>query len=84
MEKQVVIDLMTSSKSKEEWNENCDKVKAAHNGGYPEWWYVEIIESGLYSRVRMGWVGNLEKVSGELKIPGLSQEIRVTDLDDEF
>ncbi len=70
MEKQDVIDLMTSSKSKEEWNENCDKVKAAHNGGYPEWWYFEIIESGLHSRVRMGWVGNLEKVSGGLKIPG--------------
>ena len=61
---------MTSSKSKEEWNENCDKVKAAHNGGYPEWWYVEIIESGLYSRVKMGWVGNLENVSGGLNLTG--------------
>ncbi len=70
MEKQVVIDLMTSSKSKEEWNENCDKVKVAHNGGYPEWWYVEIIESGLHSRVRMGWVGNLENVSGGLNLTG--------------
>lgn len=47
MEQQEVIDLMKSSKNSQEWNANCDKVKAAHNGGYPPYWYKEIILSGL-------------------------------------
>ena len=46
MEKQQVIDLMKSSKNSQEWNDNCDKVKKACNG-YPDWWYVEIVISGI-------------------------------------
>lgn len=46
MTKQEVIDLMKSSKSKQEWNDNCDKVKKACNG-YPDFWFVEIVMSGL-------------------------------------
>lgn len=33
MNKQEVLNLMTSSKNAAEWNANCDKVKAAHAGG---------------------------------------------------
>ena len=51
MEKNEAIELMKSSKSKEEWNRNCDKVKAANQGFYPEWWYAEIISSGLCDQV---------------------------------
>lgn len=46
MEKNEAIELMKSSKTKQEWNSNTDKVKAAF-GGYPEWWYSEIVISGL-------------------------------------
>ncbi len=46
MEKQEVIDLMRSSKSKQEWNANCDKVKKAC-GGYPDFWYPEVIATNL-------------------------------------
>ena len=38
---------MKSSKNVDEWNANCDKVKDAHDGGYPDYWYVEIIIYGI-------------------------------------
>lgn len=41
-----VVELMKSSKDKEEWNRNCDRVKSA-NGGYPSFWYSAIILSGV-------------------------------------
>lgn len=43
MTKQEVIDLMRSSKTEEEWNENCEKVKEAHGGQYPDYWFASII-----------------------------------------
>lgn len=46
--------LMTSSKSEKEWNDNCDKVKAA-NAGYPEFWFATIIMSGLAARTQSNW-----------------------------
>lgn len=49
-----VKSLMASSKNEEEWNENCDKVKAA-NGDYPRFWYAEIILSGLLGGVKSQW-----------------------------
>ena len=45
-----VLALMESSKSEAEWNANCDRVKAA-NGGYPDFWYATIVESGVLARV---------------------------------
>lgn len=50
MDKNEVINLMKSSKSHQEWNANCDTVKKAHGGGYPDYWYQEIILSGLCDR----------------------------------
>ncbi|MEI7616568.1 MAG: hypothetical protein WCJ54_07625, partial [Actinomycetota bacterium] len=38
-----VIALMKGSKNDVEWNVNCDKVKAANNGDYPDFWFKEII-----------------------------------------
>lgn len=46
MEKNEAIELMKSSTSKDDWNKKCDQVKAA-SGGYPDWWYSEVILSGL-------------------------------------
>ncbi len=48
-QKENVKTLMASSKSEREWNANADKVKAANNG-YPNWWYAEIVLSGLMSK----------------------------------
>ena len=50
MTQQEVVDLMKSSKNEQEWDTNCDKVKAAFNGKYPKFWYMAIIASGLYNR----------------------------------
>lgn len=47
MNKEEVINLMRSSKNSKEWNNNAGIVKKAHNGGYPSFWYDEIIQSGL-------------------------------------
>lgn len=41
------VELMKGSKTKDEWNANCDKVKKASGGQYPSWWYQKIILSGL-------------------------------------
>ena len=46
MTKKEVLSLMGSSKTESEWNLNCDKVKEAF-GGYPSFWYSEVILSGL-------------------------------------
>jgi len=49
-----VIELMKSSKSEKEWNDNCDKVKAA-NGDYPGSWFRVIMLSGLANDVMAKW-----------------------------
>lgn len=47
MDKQEVVDLMRGSKTVEDWNTNCDTVKAAHDGAYPGYWFATFIMSGL-------------------------------------
>jgi len=42
-----VTDLMKSSKTLQEWLDNCDTVKSAFGGYYPNWWYEMIIISGI-------------------------------------
>lgn len=56
MNQQQVEELMKSSKSAKEWNDNCDKVKRAC-GGYPTFWYAAIIRSGLLAETQIehGW-----------------------------
>ena len=54
MNKAQVTALMQSSKSEEWWDTNTNKVIKAC-GGYPNFWYDLIIQSGLYARVSAGW-----------------------------
>jgi len=46
--------LMQNATSEQDWDERCDRVKAA-NGGYPEFWFRTIIMSGLVSEVELRW-----------------------------
>lgn len=46
--------LMESSRSEENWNDNCDKVKAANNG-YPGFWYATIMLSGVAAKAQANW-----------------------------
>ena len=55
MLKEDAVKLMSSSKTEEEWNANCDKVKAAHNGDYPDYWFDAIMSSGVAWRVSMNF-----------------------------
>jgi hypothetical protein len=59
MNEQEVVKLMESSESEEQWNDNCDNVKAACNG-YPAFWYKAIILSGLATRTAAKWGGDAE------------------------
>lgn len=51
MDRADVVSLMESSKSSREWDANCDTVKRAHAGRYPDYWYEAILASGLARRV---------------------------------
>lgn len=51
MNREDVKNLMRSSKTENEWNENCDKVKKEFNG-YPDFWYMDIIMSGLLNETK--------------------------------
>ena len=51
MTEQEVVALMESSKTEEEWNANCDIVKAAFGDDYPGFWFVAINISGILARV---------------------------------
>jgi hypothetical protein len=50
MTQQEIIDLMKSSKSDNEWNDNCAKVKTEFGGHYPDFWYAAIIQSDLVNQ----------------------------------
>ena len=54
MSEQEVIDLMESSQTEKEWNNNCDVVKSACNG-YPDFWWGAIKTSGLADKVMARW-----------------------------
>ena len=55
MTKEEVVELMKSSKSVAEWDENCDIVKACNGGVYPGFWYEVILISGLAADVKASW-----------------------------
>ena len=59
MNKDEVLALMASSRNETEWNENCDIVKAITRSeegkDYPAWWFLEVVASGLMSRVQKNW-----------------------------
>lgn len=54
MNEEEVVALMKSSISAREWEDNADKVKAAC-GGYPQFWYAAIVESGVLYETFSKW-----------------------------
>jgi hypothetical protein len=54
MNQSEVVKLMKSSKTREEWDRNCDNVKKLC-GGYPDFWYSVIMLSGLADEVQKTW-----------------------------
>jgi|GEM_PF-4989894 len=50
-----VVQFMTNSDSEDNWNDRCDVVKDRF-GGYPSFWYPEIVLSGVMSRTSRKWM----------------------------
>ena len=44
-----VVELMKGSKTEAEWDANADAAKKAY-GGWPHFWYTEIIDSMLFAK----------------------------------
>lgn len=63
MTQQEVIELMKSSKSEQEWNDNCEEVKSSFRGRYPGYWYEEVILSGLVNKVLGPGAGEIKFVN---------------------
>ena len=55
MNEEQVIELMKSSTSEQDWNNNADKVKKAC-GGYPGFWYSAIIMGGILAETQLNWI----------------------------
>lgn len=51
------VDLMRNSGSEQEWEKNCDIVKANHGGQYPEDWYARIVLSRAMRDTTAKWGG---------------------------
>ena len=54
-----VVALMKSSKSEQEWNDNCDKVKADFNG-YPNFWHTAIMMSNITQKTTNSFGSNAD------------------------
>lgn len=55
-----VISLLKTSKSANEWDRNCDQIKAANGNNYPRWWFAEVVMSGLAGRIAKTWGGDAD------------------------
>lgn len=47
---EAVKNYMRQANSESDWNKRCDEIKRQNNG-YPSFWFVEIIMSGLMAEV---------------------------------
>jgi len=47
MDRRTANQALRDAKTEEEWNGVIDEVKKANNGDYPDWWYEDIIASGV-------------------------------------
>ena len=61
---------MKVRKIEEEWNDNCDLVKKAFGGEYPDFWFKVILESGLSERVQRKFENNKISIKRNLNISG--------------
>lgn len=50
---------LQSVKSSQEWNEACDAIKGAREGGYPPDWYEKVIMTRLADKVLGAGAGDM-------------------------
>lgn len=46
--------FMGEATNEQDWNSRCDHVKSRHNG-YPHFWFMTVVLSGLLDRTRANW-----------------------------
>lgn len=51
MSKEEILSLVRECRSAADWDYVCGLAKAEGQGKYPDWWYDEVILSGLFSEV---------------------------------
>lgn len=51
---------LNETRSEDDWTRVCDAVKQANDGGYPAWWFQEIILSGFGDRMMGKWGGSTQ------------------------
>lgn len=52
-----VINLLKTSKSEVQWNNNVDEITRRCNG-YPDFWFTTVIMSGLMNTIAAQWGGS--------------------------
>ncbi len=45
------LQLLETSKSEDDWNSACDRIKEARNGNYPPDWWTRVKMSGMMDRI---------------------------------
>lgn len=58
-----LLQRLRVAKNETEWNGICDEAKAfartlpdaERSGQYPDWWFEDVLESGLACEVQMAW-----------------------------
>ena len=56
---QDVVEYMSLARSEHDWNARCDAVKEANNG-YPQFWFVAIVPSGVAGKTAANFGGSAE------------------------
>jgi hypothetical protein len=56
---QDVTEYMAQARSEDDWNARCEAVKEANNG-YPAFWFVAIVLSGLAGKTAANFGGSAE------------------------
>jgi hypothetical protein len=63
MNKADMLKMLRETKSEDEWDLACDRVKeetkklppAERSGEYPAWWFPEVLATGLIEKIAAGW-----------------------------
>lgn len=60
MTRESILQGLAQCRSEDEWSRVCDRVKeytktlplSERSGEYPEWWFRDVVMTGLYSAIR--------------------------------
>lgn len=69
MDKKEVMELLESVQTYKQWADACDKIKRAHGYGYPDYWFKDVLQSGMADRI-LGRFGESTQMRIEIVQPG--------------